>query len=313
MGAMIRLCLVLAALLMLALPAAAQEPMPSTIVLDAFARLSQMESYSANVETDIHQNLHVTQGDLTVTIANALSQQGSVHVQTTNGVQEGYALLVHSFDAQAGGSATALDLTMQMVFLGEDTYVKFSDLTPGVSRNLPTDWVDWQAAAPYFPGSNLVDAAGTRDMLIHPMIYPVRSDTILWAEARGAQLLEGEPTEVYFVRLDPVTVFDEVGTDALTRLLRDQGVGADREAVRALLAQSMQIDLEVWVSPVDGMVRRVVDTTRINADISAAVGVPLVLDQTTITACQLSGFNERVLVSVPPLTTPELMVVSAGG
>jgi len=305
--------LVLAALLMLALPAAAQEPMPSTAVLDAFARLSQVESYSANVQTDIRQNLHVRQGDQTLTIANGLNQQGSVHVQNTHGVPEGYALLVHSFDAQAGGSATALDLTMQMVFLGDDTYVKFSDLSPEMSRRLPGDWVDWQSAAPYFPGANLIDTTSTREMLIHPMIYPVRSDTILWAEARGAQLLEGEPTQVYFVRLDPVAVFDEVGTDALTRLLRDQGVGADPDAVRDLLAQSMQIDLEVWVSPVDGMVRRVVDTTRINADISGAAGVPLVLDQTTITACQLSGFNERVLVSVPQLTTPDVMLVSAGG
>ncbi len=310
MNAIIRLCIALALILVLALPAAAQMPTPGTDVVDAFARLAALQSYSANVQTDIHQSLHVAQG---LTIENALTQQGSVHVQTTNGLPEGYATLVHSFGARAGGSETNLDMTMQMVFLGDDTFVKFSDVAPGGGRSLPADWVDWQTAAPLFPGAGLVDAAGMRDLLTHPMIYPVQSGTMLWAEERGAQMLDDEAMRVYFVRLDPVAVFDQGGAEVLTRLLRDQGVGADRDGVRDLMEHAMQIDLEVWVSVSDGMIRRLVDTTRINADVSQAAGVPLVLEQTSVTACDLGSFNERVLVSVPQLASPEVLVVSVGG
>ncbi|MCA9908592.1 MAG: hypothetical protein KC519_08085 [Anaerolineae bacterium] len=313
MSTIIRLCIALALILVLALPAAAQVPTPGTDVLDAFARLAALESYSANVQTDIHQSLNISQGDNNVTIENALTQQGSVHVQTTNGLPEGYATLVHSFDARAAGSETNLDMTLQMVFLGDDTFVKFSDVSPGSGRSLPADWVDWQSAAPLFPGADLVDTTAMRDLLTQPMIYPVQSDTMLWVEERAAQTLDGEAMRVYFVRLDPVAVFDQGGTAVLTRLLRDQGVGADRDGVRDLLTHAMQIDLEVWVSMNDGLIHRMVDTTRINANVSQAAGLPLVLEQTSVTACELSGFNERVLVSVPPLMSPEVLVVSAGG
>ena len=233
------------------------------VVADAYDKMAALET----VYTDGTQNL--------VQEVSAAGQSLEITL-----LQEIFGPSIFDEDAPAAAltivqestfSGISIEMTMEMIQVDDDLWVRISDVTDAYASQYPEGWVNLIENPTGVPGMELFNIDSMTSMTNTGLQYPITEDTVATIEELDDfEEIDGIETRAFAVTLDTLALLETEAFDALSGMMNADALGMDVNDMMTQMFENAFFDLVIWVGVDDGLVHR----TDMILDIDAALSVP---------------------------------------
>ncbi len=268
-----------------------------TIVADAQAAISELDTYAANIQIIQAQTITQT-GGFSLTVETRLVQDtDSIVRNNPDGTSDSYAYLEQTFTTTTGGQTDESALTMEMIIIDGGFYMRFNDIPAAAAPLFPTGWVD--VARENVPGLEAIDTRALADMSGSNLIsqYPVRPETVAQIDALEPITVNGQTFERYIISFRPEAVAEVI----YNSYINFEAMTAEESALIDQMLPNTTVTQESWVGAEDGLLYRLVAQVTIAEFESEIDSNAFQLAQESEITVALDDFNEPVDIDPPPL------------
>jgi hypothetical protein len=282
----------LAVVVVAALPAFAQNDELTQIVSEAIAGLQELDSYTIHADQTVNMQMDMTMGEQTLSIVNEFIATNDIQVQTT---VDGYNLagtLVQETHSNSAGREISYTLTFEVVAVDGDTYLRANDTSGVLSSILPEDWVNVTEDA----GDNAMFASFVGDNLdqLTSVIFPIDATTVTSIEELDTAEVDGESVRVFAFQLHPDALISSGMFDSLL-----ESFGTEQTEQMYAMFEGAEMMFVAYVGEADGILRQLDTSITITDAVLPAQGMELPLNMQVEGTTTFSNFNEPVTIEAP--------------
>jgi hypothetical protein len=259
------------------------------------------DSYHVNTEQYISQQIEVSVGKETFNLDNGISQTSYFQMIKTAAGYDSVGTIDQIINTEVSGEATNISLSLKMVMLDNNIYLRVIGDAGELASMLPQGWVNLSEDSsarsnPFF--SSFDPDAITQ---LSSLRIPFDETTITGIEVLDRAEIDGQTMDVFQVEFDPQTFIDSGVLGTLGQSITSQFTAEETEQLLEDMFRDAQLGYTMYIGQ-DGLLHQldsalVIDTTLEIQGFS----VPLVM--TMNSSAFFSRFNEPVTIKEPVVGT----------
>lgn len=212
--------------------------------------------------------------------------------------------LVQTVQSQTDNqSPVTIEQSMEFVLLGEDIFIRFTEIEPDFLRaQFPEEWVNLAEEPNAFPGAELINVEQLVDSARSQVSIPLTEDTVLSIQKEPFENEDGETLQRYDVEINGVALYASEGASQLLNAFDFEQLGFNRAELISLFGAGTTVTYQIYVDDagvrqIDSLVVSVVDMA---PSMDASFGVDeLILDQTVTSSFTFSDFGVVFDIQAP--------------
>jgi len=269
-------------------------------VFDQFLGLS---SYTSAGSQTVVQHITAKTKTAEVVVDQTIDQQLNGQVKRDEaGKLSMSAQIDQTINQVVGGKSQDLTQTIEMILIGDDFFMRFSDVTPATMAGVfPKDWVNLAKDPNAFPGASVINADQYADAFSGSFKYPLNADTVDKIKELPGETLDGVDTRVIKLVFNAPALFSSGAMDKVLSAFNFAQMGVDIDQLRKSMGENAALEVTLWIGANDDMVYRQDTAMTLAGDMGAIVaGVQSMnMEQQMTGSWTFSGFNEPVTIEAP--------------
>ena len=296
MGGDMRRWLLLALLVVLMVPLAAQDDDPIAVIAEAQERTWTQSSYRLQGENTLTQTVRAGETESQSTLAQQVTQtvDGVFAFADTDVVASSLLWYQDLALTLPEGVTLGGDFNLELVLLDEMLYVQVPEAT-GDFASLTTDgWIATDDQSGILPGLNVAGGADVLAALFSiALALPVTPETV--------QSIEQPEPDTYIVVIDVAALAESDDLGPVQTVLASMSFGGDITSLFDALRDDMRVTITYYLS--NGLIERT--ETEVQVVTTLAGDIELDLDLRLVSTAQYSEFGAPVEIT-PPYTESDV-------
>ena len=290
MGGDMRRWLLLALLVVLMVPLAAQDDDPIAVITEAQERTWTQSSYRLQGENTLTQTVRAGETESQSTLAQQVTQtvDGVFAFADTDVVASSLLWYQDLALTLPEGVTLGGDFNLELVLLDEMLYVQVPEAT-GDFASLTTDgWIATDDQSGILPGLNVAGGADVLAALFSiALVLPVTPETV--------QSIEQPEPDTYIVVIDVAALAESDDLGPVQTVLASMSFGGDITSLFDALRDDMRVTITYYLS--NGLIERT--ETEVQVVTTLAGDIELDLDLRLVSTAQYSEFGAPVEITPP--------------